>query len=164
MNIFKRISLWFKSQFYADKKTQTYFAIPASTVRSYFATYTSHYNIKISDRQYARVKKDWLLHGYYNYFIKVLSGLSIGDWEEKYDCDNFAELYKAVVQACHNISSVEIEGIAVGIVWYRTDAGTGHAVNTAIVNDDEIIFIEPQTGRQIELSPTEVHSICFVLF
>ena len=90
--------------------------------------------VRMAERNYSLVSVDWLLGGYYNYFLKVLGGLKISGWSKKFDCDSYSNLYYSLVGACHRVSEVSVtDGIAVGVVWYRVDGGGGHAINTAVV-------------------------------
>jgi len=161
-NIWKRFKAWC----YADNRVQTQIhALSRYAVIEKYKGWAGDGNVRVADKDYSVLSKFWLMRGYYNYYIKVLNGLKISGWEEKFDCDNFAGLYKEVLSACHRVSTMsKSEGVAIGVVWYKTDSGGGHAINTAIVDDDRVIFIEPQTGLEKTLSDTELNNIFFVLF
>jgi len=51
----------------------------------------------------------------------------------------------------------------VGEVWYTSEKAGRHAINICFVTPDaDILFIEPQTRKAIELSDAEIKSINFV--
>jgi hypothetical protein len=55
--------------------------------------------------------------------------------------------------------------VAVGEVWYKQNAGGGHAINCAFIGSrPDFVFIEPQTQKIVELSNSEIRSIFFVRF
>jgi len=124
---------------------------------------------ELADENYAVVKKNWLLHPFYNYYKKVLKGLKISGWTEDFDCDDFARLFFSIAQACHAKGNTKNQGISVGLMFYVEEEEYGmiygHAINVAIVDDDlSVIFIEPQTGKEKCLTESERESCWFVYF
>jgi len=121
-------------------------------------------NVHGCDRTYAPVDKHWLLYPYYKYYRKVLDGLGINNWAENFDCDDWARLYRDLSMACHHAANGTTEGIAVGTFSYKKDGVYPHMINTAIVDDNKVIFIEPQTGLELILSQREKESCWAVYF
>ncbi len=132
-----------------------------SNIRSFYQ-FTS--DVKVSDQKYAIVDRDWLETEWYNYYRKVLDGLNIHGWSHDFDCDNFASLYCALLQVCHKAGNTTSDGISVGEFWYITEDGSGHAIVTAIVGDNQVIYIEPQSGSVLSLTDKERYSCLFVRF
>jgi hypothetical protein len=120
--------------------------------------------IKIGDKDYNPVEEQWLLYPFYNYFEKVMDGLKIPGWRKKFDCDNFSSGYRFIAQALHLQGKTSEQSIAVGEMSYRRDKGGLHAINIAVVEFNNIIFIEPQTGVEKCLSTAEKRSCYFVQF
>ena len=104
-------------------------------------------------------------------------------WQRKFDCENLADLYKSYCDLLHyktnplsytensqssNKNTSDAEGLAVGVVWYDTSDTTAHAINVAISNDVEgklkLFFIEPNTGRSVNLTSKQKESIWYVKF
>lgn len=75
--------------------------------------------------------------------------LTIGWTSERYDCDDFALLAKALVSLWHNDSTKEKMGITFGIVW---EAGLGHAYNLVRHKDGWKAY-EPQNGLKERALP-----------
>ena len=130
--------------------------------------------LRIGDRTYAAVKKSFMIEDvldrkdFYSYYKKVLEALQIPDWREDFDCDDFAMLFKIVSSALHRhakkVHKDKPESPAVGLMWYTTRKGTGHAINVCIGEGYKIFFLEPQTGEELCLTDQEKRSCYFVLF
>lgn len=118
-----------------------------------------------ADRAYVGVPKKWILGEFFIEWFKVRKEFNI-KYDTKFDCDNFSGLYKALVQLFFSKSSkVKTDGLALGEIHFtQKDGGGGHSIITAMVEDGEWIFIEPQTGLQIDLSPSEKRSVWFAYF
>ena len=86
------------------------------------------------------------------------------DYAAKHDCDDFAFEYKVCISRYHAESDFPNDGFAVGVLFYCVggDSTKGHAINWALTEDVGLVFIEPQTGKQVELTKEEFDSICFV--
>lgn len=120
-------------------------------------------DVQFSDSTYSIVQKEWLIYAWYEYFEKVLDGLKITGWKSNFDCDNFALLYLALIQACHTKANAKTEGIAVGMIWFESDSIGGHAVNIALT-DKGWVCVEPQNGAEMILSVKEKQSCWFAYF
>jgi len=122
--------------------------------------------IRLPDRDYAQPSKEWLLTKFSEFFENLKSKFDLKIWEKRWDCDNFASLYRCFAQAAHSEASVRSapeEGAAVGEMWFTQDSGGGHAVNIAVC-DDDIVIVEPQTCEELHLSTSELASVYFCRF
>lgn len=106
------------------------------------------------DETYARPQKDWLINTFGHWFFSRW-----GRYERKNDCDNFARAYCVYAQESHAETDSDSEACAVGEFCYIREDGVAHAIVLAFT-DKGPIFIEPQTTREIILTPKEVLS-CF---
>lgn len=110
------------------------------------------------DLIYAEVNSVWL-HRWYHTFRGELFRLGVTKWDERFDCDRFAGLYAGMAQACfyremfHSRSRAT--ALALGPYWYpRANGKGGHAIIQALTERGRI-FIDPQTGAELNLSPSE---------
>lgn len=82
------------------------------------------------------------------------------------DCDDFANRARQWAQDCHALTSPESNSaLAIGAFFFRPAGGTnGHAIICAVVYTEMgwpvLVFVEPQTGQEIMLTPDEIRS-CF---
>jgi hypothetical protein len=124
-------------------------------------------HIVTADRDYAEVKKSYLLGAYYSWFKNFLYGGGNDPtivWDATFDCDDFARLFCALLQLAHfRNKRTNEEGVAVGEIHYMQDTGGGHAIVCAFT-DEGRIFIEPQTGLEMKLSNNEIASIFLARF
>ncbi|HEY1109137.1 MAG TPA: hypothetical protein VGE76_10910 [Opitutaceae bacterium] len=118
------------------------------------------------DEGYAVPTRDWLLGPFWAWFQKDRWARGLTKWERRNDCDNFARAYAQAAQDCHALSNgSDQEGVAVGEFFYTQAKGGGHAIVAAFVDSPaRLIFIEPQTGREVTLTPEEQASAFFVRF
>ena len=93
-----------------------------------------------------------------------LSRLGVVGWQARADCKEFARMYVAVAQARYaNAAFYSFDlppSLAIAEVWYHRSDGKSHAAVLAMT-DQGPVFIEPQTGATIVLSPAERASINF---
>lgn len=126
-----------------------------------------HSKIYASDADYSIPTKGWVTRNFKKYFKKKMrSDPTLGMiWKEKHDCDNFATAYRMYMQALHSKQPGKSgESIAVAEMWFMQDGVGGHAINMVIVDDYQVIFIEPQTGDEIKLSNKEKKTCWFVRY
>jgi len=109
--------------------------------------------VAVSDATYALPTKRWLLAMAKEHAAKL------GRWRKAFDCDDFAMSLKVETQKMHR--EADVDGLAVGVCFYRRDKGGAHAINWA-VSRNGLYFIEPQTGREVWLSESELQSVYFV--
>jgi len=118
------------------------------------------------DSTYAIVNHEWLA-GFYERFRADLHSKGVVGWETNFDCNKFAAAYAAAAQMEYYRDAWGKPGaaqaLAVGEVWYAQDTGGNHAVAVAIT-DLGALFIEPQTGEFVILSPSELRGILLKKF
>ena len=118
--------------------------------------------INIADGTYASPATRWLTGNFYtNLYLPWTKKNGLSKWRDQFDCDNFAYLYFVFAQICHAKSGRKEEGLAVGVMYYMTDDGGGHAINF-VVSKGEFKAIEPQSGDIVKLSEDERNSCWFV--
>lgn len=86
----------------------------------------------------------------------------LGEWETKFDCDDYAIEYRQFVQKCFRRTrlATDADGFATFWFFYKSEKlGGGHAINMHRCEDDKIVFVEPQGPRIVELTDGEVDSI-----
>jgi hypothetical protein len=109
------------------------------------------------DETYAEVNSA-ALPAFYNWFQTKLFDLGLTRWNQRQDCDDFANLYADLLQLRFYLAQwerhplPEAEALAVARFWYRPSPGEGHAIN-AIATERGLLYIEPQTGQLVTVSP-----------
>ena len=128
----------------------------SAEIRSAFPSWTP---VIFYDVSYAKPTSDYLLNHYAKWFKGWLGGFGLGKWKRWWDCDDFALMYVAGCKVAHaQTLGIDADSLAVGIFCY-THAKGAHAIVTAFTDEGQI-FIEPQTGQRIALTPQEIQS-CF---
>lgn len=114
------------------------------------------------DASYGKPTEDWLLNKFWPWFRDTRFEANKHKWTPKNDCDNFARRWAMECQDAHADTDQGDEGLAVGEFCYHASSGAvqgPHAIVVAIT-DQGVIFIEPQTGQRLTLTPNEIIS-CF---
>jgi hypothetical protein len=114
--------------------------------------------------EYATVKKEFLLNTFSKAYCKLLYGYQLNKWETKWDCDDFSNEFRGHAIKSNQKTSLDVAGIAVGVFCYKVDDGGYHAINVAITEDRKVVFIEPQTCQEVQLSYQEKKSAYAVIF
>jgi len=116
------------------------------------------------DDRYALVKTTDL-PDLYDAFASTLSDLGLVKWDASFDCNHFASLYISVNQARYAVqrwhSSAPPDSLALAEVWYRPTPNSGHAI-VAALTPEGLVYIEPQTGQRVTLTPEQEKSIFLV--
>jgi hypothetical protein len=135
--------------------------------------------VHVPDREYDCPTKSWLLEKeYWKWFRDKQYKLGVQTFvNECNDCDDYSSRYRVGAQILNtrrvwkNVLKQMVGmvtqplPIAVGEVWYKQNAGGGHAINCAFIGSrPDFVFIEPQTQKIVELSNSEIRSIFFVRF
>lgn len=122
-----------------------------------------------SDNTYAEISAA-ALPAYYDWFRTKLFDLGVVRWDQRQDCDNFADLYADFLNLRFYLAQWErdplpsAESVAVARYWYRPNLGTEvHAIN-ALATDRGLVYIEPQTGQFLSLSLPEQSTRLRVIF
>lgn len=141
--------------------------LTAAQLRLYLASAgISPPSLLTADRGYKAPTAAWLEGTFLTWFRVVLAELSLTKWAaEKWDCDDFADLYACMARVCHARSpGADGFGLAVGVLWFTQATGGGHAIIIAYTADRGLVTIEPQTGKAITLKATEAQSAWLAKF
>lgn len=129
----------------------------------------------VVDREYIHPTKDWFFGAFATAMQNNLRELGVADYTaEENDCDDFAAIARAMAQVMNHRTAGHERGkaLAVGEFLYTIggdtgDEAKGHAINCAIILKDGkpvLVFMEPQTGRQVYLTEKEIQSCNFFRF
>lgn len=117
---------------------------------------------------YAQVSEAWLQWAYADFRAELSAGqFGVVKWDDRSQCTLFATAFEVFcqkryfAQAFH--SSIPAPGVAVGTIWFQPAPGQGHAVNV-VRTERGVRYLEPQTGRFLELTATQLSSIYFRKF
>lgn len=114
----------------------------------------------LGDASYAQVNSAWL-KAFYSEFRDELFRQGVTKWDARFDCNHFASYYAALAQtkfyAANFQSWTTAQTLAVGPFWYQSPRGY-HAIVLALTERGPV-FIEPQTGAELRLSPAELASV-----
>lgn len=122
--------------------------------------------VMLGDEAYAEVNSAWL-RAWYPAFRQELFRMGVVKWEERFDCNRFAEIYTGLAQVnffrqtFHRRTGAK--ALALGQFWYVRDKGGPHAIVQALTERGPV-FIDPQTGEEMNLSPNERKSAYFQVF
>ena len=119
---------------------------------------------KFADESYAVMTEDSFLNTS-TYMKWILRVFGILGWQKKFDCDDFALLWKMLTSLRHaKAKAGTSEGVACGVLWYVIDGTqTSHAVNIVKTERGWQVF-DPQTEEFISLTQKERESVWLVLF
>lgn len=114
------------------------------------------------DTAYAVVQST-ALPALYDNFRAVLSRQGLVKWDARYDCNHFASLYISLAQSSYTVatwhSETKAQTLALAEVWYRPGNGVGGHAIVAAMTERGLVYVEPQNGRELTLSPAERASI-----
>jgi hypothetical protein len=139
---------------YADRKGMTLAEID-KMMTELFPNATTNFN----EESYAIPTKKFLLNSLAQAYSKLLMGYQLEKWEDKWDCDDFANEFRMHSIKSNEKSTNKTPGIAVCTIVYKIDNSGWHMINGAIIDKREFIFIEPQTRKEVTLSDTEKKTI-----
>ena len=126
-------------------------------------------NIQISDSNYGVPTSKYLTEDFSKFYEAKLQEMGLNEWNPSWDCDDFAQQFHVMARWAHFATQKSMaESLSVGVIYFENDQG-GHAINIAVVDNNKVIFIEPQTAAHgnnpvIELTQKQIESIWFVLF
>lgn len=107
----------------------------------------------VGDDSYAVVSRS-ALPAFYEAFRAELFSKGVTKWDERYDCNHFASYYVSLAQVRYYLGGFHTfnapQSLALGVYWYR-DGSIAHAL-VAALTDAGIVFIEPQTGKEVVLT------------
>jgi len=122
--------------------------------------------VVIGDEAYAEVNSTWLKEWHGDFRAQIFR-LGVVRWNKRYDCNRFAEIYTGLAQiayfrvAFHR--QTPAKALAIGPYWYVTRQGRSHAIVQAITERGRI-FIDPQSGHEVELTGSEQRSAFLQVF
>lgn len=127
--------------------------------------YTKINSFYQGDDPYAVVESRWLQE-FYTKWNDELWKKDLVKWDPRFDCNRYASHYVASAQLEFYRkrwgTNETAQALAIGEIWYRperqTDGGSAHAI-VAAITEKGLIFIEPQTGKEVYLSEKEIGSI-----
>jgi hypothetical protein len=121
------------------------------------------------DTAYAEVNSAWL-KSFYPEFRAEIFRQGVVEWDERFDCNHFASYYVALAQTRFFIAawgkSTPAQTLALGTFWYfpkRSRPGNGHAIVCALT-ERGLLFIEPQSGKELTLTAEERASVMLTAF
>ena len=121
----------------------------------------------LGDRYYAEVNSA-ALPRLYDDFREELFKNNIFRRTDGYTCKHFAALFAEMAQARYYKESFRspppARALAIGSIWYVPDDGqVPHAI-VQVLTERGRIYLEPQTGQEVALSPKEEASTYFRFF
>ncbi len=111
------------------------------------------------DETFAQVNSAWL-RPFYDEFRAEIFDHGVVKWDARFDCNHFAGYYTALAQTKFYLanfhSGTKAQSLAVGVYWYRPAASPtkAHAI-VAALTERGLVFIEPQSGAELALTPAE---------
>lgn len=123
------------------------------------------FTVFAGDAFYAQVDSAWLAK-FYADFRKTLFNQGVVKWDGDFDCDDFAAFYVALAKVRYFTTYfntfMPAQSLAVGEFWYKSANGS-HAVVIA-ATERGLVFIEPQSGAILNLTPEEKASCSLCKF
>lgn len=115
----------------------------------------------LGETAYAEVNSAWLIKWYPSFKDKLFK-IGVTKWDSRFDCNRFASFYTDLAQASFANemfrSDSPAQALALGTFWYNRADGQGkHAIIQALTERGRI-FIEPQSGKELQLTPAEIQS------
>ena len=120
------------------------------------------------DTHYGEVNSAWLRE-FYGRWKADLFKKGVVKWDKRFDCNRFASHFAADAQIAYFVenfhSYTKGQAAAIGEVWYLVggQSGRAHAIVLAYTERGPI-YIEPQTGKEVQLTAEERQSIYFARF
>ena len=113
-------------------------------------------NIAYLDSKYVCPTEDWLKSAARTLSMQIKD--VVGAYQvESNDCDNFALAMMSIMRM-FNAKRLSGAEFAVGYCSYTREDGVYHAINFALVEDNKLVFIEPQSGELVNLTGKEIRS------
>lgn len=132
-------------------------------------------------------RRSWLFGRFSDAFGKIRPQFDLQEWRaEGSDCDDFEELAVFYAHFLHRLQQgmerqrakdqneepPEEAALAFGSFEYLIggDKTRGHAINVAVIEegtratDPRLVFFEPQTGREVDISEGEIWSCLEIRF
>lgn len=111
------------------------------------------------DATYAEVNSA-VLPALYDDFRAEVFRRGVTKWDARFDCNHFAGYFVALAQTRFYLANFQsrtpAQTLALGTFWYQSARG-GHAIVVALTERGRV-FLEPQTGAEVKLTPAEENS------
>ena len=122
------------------------------------------------DRLYWLPTLKWIEEKLRPLYSDTLKRLRVSKYSVLNDCDNFESGFFWLAQVAYNFyasNTWKAEAVAIGSLWYLTSKTSGHAINFAILDSQELIFLEPQKALssaplKVKLTPAEISTVSYV--
>jgi hypothetical protein len=119
------------------------------------------------DDSYAEVNSEWLRQWYGEYRAQ-LARVGVIDWDTRFDCNRFVDFYASLAQAYFYRamfhSRTPARALALGPIWFVREGGASRHALVQALTERGRIFIDPQTGLEVELTPFEQASAYLQVF
>jgi hypothetical protein len=118
----------------------------------------------VADEDFQHPTENWFYGPYAKFLREYFDFLGTTAYTlEANDCDDFARKAADCAQTlhCRTPNRRPKTALAIGEFWYERDSGGGHAINCAVVYENDeyrLIFLEPQNQQRVALSKREVES------
>jgi hypothetical protein len=131
--------------------------------------------LSLLDNRYVLPSRAWVFGAFAEAFATMRQQFELQAWEaDRADCDDFADLaawyahflrridFNLERKRARDLNDPPADGaIAFGTFSYIDEEIGAHMINFAIIHESgraDIVFIEPQTGKQVDLSQGEICS------
>lgn len=119
------------------------------------------------DDSYAEVNSVWLT-SWYGEYREQLARVGVVKWDQRFDCNRFVEFYASLAQAYYYRLSFHdprpARALALGPIWYVRERGRSRHALVQALTERGRVFFDPQTGREVQLTPTERSSAYLQVF
>ena len=113
---------------------------------------------EIDGKGFVAATDDWWVKEFCPWWMEFIKHWGWDKWADQWLCKDFAAMFRVFAQRAHaSTHKVPDERLICAEFWYRRDDGTGHALNF-MLTDKGPVYIEPQTGKRVTLSTTEIAS------
>lgn len=122
----------------------------------------------ISHLGYRKVNEKWVTGEFSKKYREFLFNQGVLNWYEEgqFNCEDYSLGASFYARVLNRLSDDRIKGIsiAVGIIYYVPDMDVNnprHSINFMILEDESIVFYEPQYQQIVKLSKNEINSIYY---
>lgn len=125
------------------------------------------YALFVLDTTYAIPKKDWFLVDF-SMALSDFRATFLNTYQKEWaDCDNFSSMAFFLAQALNASTRGVKDQLSVFEFAYTRRDGEGHAIIGCIVweeGEHRLVFMEPQTSKELKLNIEEIKSCRFCRF
>lgn len=123
----------------------------------------NEFNLRILDEKYKLPSRAFVLESFAVNFEQLKKNLRRSQYiANSNDCDKVALLAQFYSNYLHNEHKMsQGYGVAFGSFAYvREHNNEGHMINFAVVEDEQVLFFEPQTSMEVILTKKEKDELC----